>query len=100
MTRQVVTQAHRERAVLAIYDAYTTPGTSLNDWCLTGKPGHMTGTYRRLDAVAQAIADAEQKGRELELTSIVAWLRLGEPGPSSRTYALCIERRVHAKSTI
>jgi hypothetical protein len=50
-----------------------------------------------IDALRSDLATAEQKGRELERVAIVAWLRLGEPGPSSRTYALCIERGVHVK---
>lgn len=58
-----VTQRHRELACEALHGYVPSDGSWLRGLCLTGQDGNATSwQWQQLNAVAQAIADAENRG--------------------------------------
>jgi hypothetical protein len=91
-----VTMEHREMACVVLHGYVPEDGSWLRGWCLDGTDGHAASwQWRQLNAVAQAIADAEARGRAAERADVVAWLR---SGTGTERHASAIEDECHVGS--
>lgn len=71
MSKAEVMRRHREAAHVALYGEMRDlrrgapgDGSKVSRWIETGEPIEQTGKHSVHQAVAQAIADAEQRGRD------------------------------------
>jgi hypothetical protein len=67
-----VTRVHREMACVVLHGYVPEDGSWLRGWCLDGGDGHAASwQWRQLNETAQAIADAEARGRAAERSRCV-----------------------------